>query len=196
MQQIYSEYSKNLIGSLLSFGGDHTVFNYGFNKVIKFSLIELLGGKKGLKKIEVDYCISKKYFGNFILDVEFVQSVDKKYYAVLQTKIIGHFLTKKDLIIPKVAEQYIDIYKSYKNLINSKYPQIDLIGRGGVFKDCLTNIMVDSNNTLYIIDTTLFDFSDSKVVSWLLTPFILCACWINNRRIYSFYNFIDSNAKK
>jgi hypothetical protein len=133
------QYNKSKRGKLLSFGSEHLVYSYDIDKVIKFSLIHFFyGKKKGLEWAHKELEISKKYFGEFLLNTEIVISQNKSYIAQLQPKIIGHHLTGKDLDNEILYQQFLKIIDGYQQMCKDGQPEIDLIGQKGVFKKCMS----------------------------------------------------------
>ena len=84
MEHVAEIYDKKKRGKCISWGTDHTVYVYDSNKVIKFSLADLVLGS------------NKKTLG-YLLDTQPVFSSKQKYVATIQEKIEGHFLAKEDL---------------------------------------------------------------------------------------------------
>ena len=95
MEHVAEIYDKKKRGKCISWGTYHTVYVYDSNKVIKFSLADLVLGSN--KKTLGDYEICKEYLGNYLLDTQPVFSSKQKYVATIQEKIEGHFLAKEDL---------------------------------------------------------------------------------------------------
>jgi hypothetical protein len=152
---IMDAYDKSKIGRLIAWGGDHLVYGYGEGYVLKFSFIDSILGKAGRAKNDHDYAIAKKYFGEFILDTQFVASANGLWRGKLQKKLTGHALTKKDLERGDVRRQFTEIMSAYKNLLDEGHVEIDLMGRHGIIFRTLSNIFVTSEDKLYIFDTSL-----------------------------------------
>ena len=181
------QYNKSKRGKLLSFGSEHLVYSYGIDKVIKFSLIHFFyGKKKGLEWAHKELEISKKYFGEFLLNTEIVISQNKSYIAQLQPKIIGHHLTGKDLDNKILYKQFLKIIDGYQQMCKDGQPEIDLIGQKGVFKKCMSNIFVLNNNQLVIMDATLFNTKCPIILKPIITCLRYLVLPIQNRRINQF----------
>ncbi|HAE36239.1 TPA: hypothetical protein DCX66_04075 [Candidatus Nomurabacteria bacterium] len=187
-------YDKGKIGELISWGGEHFVYNYGEDKVIKFSsLFYIIGKDKALLKLEKDYKICQEFFGGYILQTEAMVSPNKKYFVQVQPKINGRFLYSKDLENEEIRKQFIEIIDSYNKMIKSGDPEVDLIGRGGVLNPCLSNIFVTDNNKLKIIDATLLSvegFTFLRLYIFLLRKIVI---YIQNRTIKLFINKINNH---
>ena len=153
MQDIINIYYKDKIGQCISWGSDHTVYDYDKDKVIKFSLVDFLINSHN--KTLDDYATCKRFFGDYLLDTTFARSENHKFFAGIQEKIFGHYLSKEDFINESVKTQFKEISKAYFSMINEGCGEIDLIGSGGVFCSRLSNIFVTSNNQLHIIDSSI-----------------------------------------
>ena len=143
-------YDKSKIGKLISFGSDHIIYNYGADKVIKFSVIERFLGRNGREKVERDYIICKQFFGKYILDTEFKLSPDGKQIVDIQPKILGHYLAKEDLAEPFINSQFREIMEAYSALVAAGDAKIDFVGKDGVLKNCMSNIFVTPSGQLSI----------------------------------------------
>lgn len=180
-------YDNKKIGKLISWGGDHWVYEYGSDKVIKFSVLERLMGKEGHKKVIQDFLTAKTFFGEYVLETDVLNSATGKWYGAIQQKIVGaHFLTKKDLKNHEIKRQFLEIIKAYNKMLEAGYPPIDFIGRGGIFGFCLSNIFVAPNNRLFIFDVTLYEIKPPGIFHLFFIPIIFLALSVQNRRIKSF----------
>ena len=88
---------KTKIGRLIAWGGEHFVYEYDADRVIKFSTLYFFLGSKAKEKATQDYNTCKDFFGKYLLETEIAFSSNNKYIVHIQPKIAGHFLTKKDL---------------------------------------------------------------------------------------------------
>jgi|GEM_PF-791984 len=181
------QYNRRKKGKLLSFGSEHLVYSYDVDKVIKFSLIHFFyGKKKGLQWAHKELEISKKYFGEFLLNTEIVISQNKRYFGQLQPKIIGHHLTAKDLDNKILYQQFLKIVEGYHQMCKDGQPEIDLIGQKGILKKCMSNIFVLNNNQLVIMDATLFNTKCPIILKPIITFLRYLVLPIQNRRINQF----------
>jgi hypothetical protein len=187
------QYNKSKRGKLLSFGSEHLVYSYDIDKVLKFSLIHFFYGKtKGLKWAHKELEISKKYFGEFLLNTEIVISQNNRYFAQLQPKIIGHHLMEKDLDNKILYKQFLKIVDCYHQMCKDGQPEIDLIGQKGIFQKCMSNIFVLNNNKLVIMDATLFNTRCPIILKPIITCLRYLVLPIQNRRIDEFLAQKDS----
>jgi hypothetical protein len=175
---------KTKIGRLIAWGGEHFVYEYETDKVIKFSTLFFFLGSKAEEKAVQDYDTCKKYFGKYLLETEIAASSNSKHIVQKQPKIVGHLLTKKDLEHEYILKQFKEIVEGHHAMMKTKNAEIDLIGRAGVFRRCLGNIFVDQNNKLFIFDATLMEVTGIlKPIVCLLGTFIT---WRQNSTIQSF----------
>ena len=175
---------KTKIGQLIAWGGEHFVYEYETDRVIKFSTLYFFLGSKAKEKATQDYDTCKKYFGKYLLETEIAISSNNKYIVQIQPKIAGHYLTKKDLEHEYIQKQFKEIVNRYHTMIKTKNTEIDLIGRAGVFRRCLGNIFVTHSNELFIFDATLMKVTGFlKPIVFLIRIFIT---WRQNSTIKFF----------
>ena len=175
---------KTKIGRLIAWGGEHFVYEYDTDSVIKFSILYFFLGSKAKEKATQDYDTCKKYFGKYLLETEIAISSNNKHIVQIQPKIVGHFLTKKDLEHEYIQRQFKEIVNRYHSMIKTTNTEIDLIGRAGAFRRCLSNIFVTPNNELFIIDATLMEVTGFlKPIVFLIRTFIT---WRQNSTIKFF----------
>lgn len=182
-----NSYDRTKIGKLIAWGGEHFVYDYDKDKIIKFSIIEfILGRKKAEEKANQDYSNAKKFFGKYLLETEVVNSPSGRYIALIQPKIVGHYLSKKDLEIGFVWQQFKEIMDGYFKMIKAGNVEVDLIGRPGAFNRCMANIFVTNDNKLLIIEATSIDIK----YFFFLKPFFsllrICVLWRQNSTIKDF----------
>lgn len=185
-------YDKTKIRKLISWGGEHFVYNYGTDQVIKFSsLYFLLGLRKAKLKATEDYKICQEFFGQYILETKLVLSPCGKCLAHIQPKIAGHFLELKDLEEESIRKQFKEIMQDYNAMIKAGKKEIDFIGRMGLLKKQLSNIFVTQENKLKIIDATLLS-ADGVIVLRLYVRFLRkIVLAIQNRTLKAFFQKID-----
>ena len=172
---------KTKIGRLIAWGGEHFVYEYDNDRVIKFSILFFFLGSKAKEKAAQDYDTCKKYFGGYLLETEIAISSNNKHIVQIQHKIVGHYLTKKDLEHEYIQKQFKEIITGYHSMVKTTNTEIDLIGRAGAFRRCLSNIFVTPNNELFIIDATLMEVTGFlKPIVFLIRTFIT---WRQNSTI-------------
>lgn len=149
-------YDDVLIGRCIAWGSEHSVYDYAGDKVIKFSLIEKVLGEKGTEKIAHDLSVCRRFFGEFLLETQLAVSKDRRRTAVLQQKMSGHGLVKRNLRSAILKEQFEEILKRHDALTAAGYAAVDLIGQAGFYRRCFSNIWVVGDR-LRIIDASLIE---------------------------------------
>ncbi len=175
----YVPYDKNKIGKFLGWGGEHLVYKYGPNRVIKFSLHVWLAGQKAAEKLKRDYQIGQKYFAPYLLPTEILAWSQGKRAAEIQEKIQCRFLKSADLADPLIKKQFIDIIECCRRMELEIGAPFDLLGREGLFKikpDFLSNILVTPEQKLILIDFTILALKPSWR-DWPLWFLIKWAKW-------------------
>jgi hypothetical protein len=105
-------YDSNKVGKCIAWSGDHYVYEYGQNEVIKFSKFDFfLGKQKALEKSSLDREVCAKYFGTNYLDTKILFSTLNHKVAIIQPKIQGKFLSIEDLSDTLIKEQFQEIMK-------------------------------------------------------------------------------------
>ncbi len=148
-------YDQAKIGKCISWIGDHIVYEYGADSVIKFSKSDFLLGSS--KKSINDYEKSRAFFGEYILETLFVRSVNGRYGAAIQKKIFGRYLCLADMANIEIRMQCKDILEAYEKMKNSGAGEIDLIGYGGVFRPCFSNIFINADNKIILIESSIME---------------------------------------
>jgi len=153
-------YDNKKIGKLISAGSEHIIFEYGDDKVIKFSIINILIGRNmGFNRANNELHVCKKYFGDYILDTEILLSKNHRSVVEVQPKIKQRYLTINDMHSPSIRAQFMDIIQRYNELVSKENIELDLTGQAGLLKQRLSNIFILNNDTLKIIDATLLNVS-------------------------------------
>ncbi len=130
---------------------------YGPDHVVKISSLSSFLGKKLHAKLVRDHAICKKYFTDFVVETVDVTPVSGVPHTEIQPYIQGEMLRREHLRNPTIRAQFDKVVGAMMQMKEDGCPQIDLIGNGGVFKQRLSNIIIDTNNALHIIDTTLYE---------------------------------------
>jgi hypothetical protein len=181
-------YDKDKIGKLVGWGGEHLVFNYENDSVIKFSLHICLAGKKAVAKLKRDYEMGQKYFAPYILPTEILTWKNEKRAAEIQEKIKCRFLRLADLSDPLIKKQFIDMMERYQQMEREIGAPFDLLGREGLFKikpDFLSNILVMPEHKLTLIDFTLLELKPSWF-DWPIWFLIRWAKWKQEKILRKF----------
>jgi hypothetical protein len=184
-------YDKKKIGKFIGWGGEHVVFAYDSDKVIKFSLHVWLSGRSAVEKIKTDYAAGQRYFASYLLPTEILVYKDGRACAEIQPKIACRFLERKDLESPLIKRQFDDIMSRYQRMERETGLVFDLFGREGLFRfrpQFISNILVTSEDKLVLIDFTLLYLEKIK---WRELPILLIikwAAWRQRKLLKSFIN--------
>ncbi len=156
-------YDDKLIGKLLAWVGDHSVYEYGNDRVIKFSKFDyFIGVQEARRKYVSDYEICRKHFGDYILETDVMASADGSRVAKIQPKISGRFLTKRSLTSEGVKTQLRQFLARYDEFAGPAF--FDLVGHQGIVRPCLSNIYITPGGVLKVFDATLFDIRELPVL--------------------------------
>lgn len=150
-------YDRSKIGKCISWIGDHMVYEYGDSSVIKFSKSDFLLGS--IKKSADDYAICSSYFGKYILETKIVASPNGRYHASIQPKIAGTYLCPSHMADSAIRDQVREILAAYDRMIQDGKGEMDLIGYGGVFKNCFSNILIPDDHALTVIDASIMEMN-------------------------------------
>jgi|GEM_PF-2199811 len=167
-------YDKTKVGKFIGWGGEHLVFNYGEDKIIKFSLHVLIAGKTAVQKKVRDYEIGRKYFDPYLLPTEIIAWKDGRRAVEIQQKINCRFLKLADLDNSLIKKQFIDIMERCQRMAKEIGAPFDLLGREGLLAvdpDFLSNILVTPANRLVLIDFTILSLEQVKlreIFIWLI----------------------------
>ncbi len=181
-------YQPERIGAMLAWVGDHFVYDYGTDQVIKFSKFDrMIGQEKAREKSVAEYELCKKYFGDFLLETRIVVSPDGRRVAKLQPKISGRFLKKADLADERIQAQWVALLRCYDQYVASGAPFLDLLGQMGVWRRCLSNIYVTPEHALVLFDATVFTPGDFPRWQWpLVYVLLVVARVLQGRRVEEF----------
>ncbi len=183
-------YDKNKIGKFIGWGGEHLVFEYEDDKVIKFSMHVWLIGKTAVKKKIEDYKIGSKYFSKYLIPID-IRTWSKGRRAVeIQQKVNCRFFHRLDLKNPTLRHQFEDIITRYQRMKSDLGYGFDMFGREGLLgrrgKDEISNILVTEKEKLILIDFTAMHIRPI----WYEWPLWLFIKWARRRQEYLLHKFI------
>ena len=166
-------YSRQKINKFIGWGGEHLVFAYGANSVIKFSLHVWLSGQSAVEKLKKDYELGQKYFGQYILPTDILTWKNSRKVVEIQEKIECRFLEKKDLKDHLIKKQFDDIIQRYQKMEQETGLLFDLFGREGLLglrPNKISNILVTPSNNLILIDFTILELKPliREIPLWLI----------------------------
>lgn len=149
-------FDPSLIGKRIASGADRRVYRYGDDKVIKISSLHFLTGDRLHKKLARDYQTCKFYLPEFVVDTQDVTQGDGKHIEI-QPFIRGEPLRKAHCRSPKVRQQLQRIAAVAERMEEDGHPLLDLIGHHGMLGSTLSNILIDADEKLHLVDTTLLE---------------------------------------
>ncbi|MBD3244717.1 MAG: hypothetical protein GF335_01860 [Candidatus Moranbacteria bacterium] len=113
-------YNKEKIKQRLAVSGEHIVYRYGKDQVIKFPYgpIHLVDKRDSLNKIKSETPLIKKYFSDFIVAYEilFYQKNKQKTYCIIQDFVKGRSLKLKDKKNPQIKAQLKKLIKANEKM--------------------------------------------------------------------------------
>lgn len=166
------------------FSGDHSVYEYDNDKVIKFSKIDFfLGFENALTKTIADQTACAQFFGEYLVPTQITVSPEGHRIALIQPRIQSRSFTKEDLQEADIRRQFIDVMDRYHAMVASGSLRIDLVGHEGVLKGRFGNMCITPEGRLRIFDTTSVDLARSLSGKILMYPLVRLFIWIQNHII-------------
>jgi hypothetical protein len=153
-------YDPAKVGKRIAWGRSHAVYQYGDDEVLKVPRLERWLGARLEDRLERDISICREFFGEYFLDTRLVGSPDGKTIAAIQPAIAGHYLRKSDVADFDIKRRLDDFIGRYESMIKAGHAPVDLIGQGGVFRRCLSNVLVLEDKRLKLFDASILDTKD------------------------------------
>ena len=178
-------YNFKKIGKFLGSGGEHLVFAYGADNVIKFSMHVWITGRSVVRNILADHKLALKYFEPYYVAPELhVWDAERKMVEI-QPRVHGRHLHKKDLVRPKIREQLRDIVERHDRMHEAEGRPFDFFGFHGIvgLRDSshLSNILITPDDSLKIVDFSTMHRKPSYWHDWLIWFFIR---WARDRQAH------------
>jgi hypothetical protein len=176
MDRVITGYNQQEIGACIARLGDHRVYRYGEDEVIKFSQFDWCRTADDLVAYyQSEISVLMEAFGAYMVPTQVVVSANRKRVALLQPLIEGTPLRKTDLHDAAVARQ-LQVVVTALHATQKDGEYIDLVGGGkNFFAAALGNIFITSDGCLQIIDVTVLRTKDFWVlvrpVVWLIICF-------------------------
>lgn len=184
-------YDKTKIGKFLGYGGEHIVYEYGDDKVIKFSLHMAISGRVAIRKKVSDYEIGRQYFNEYLLATEIIEWRNGRRAVEIQEKIAHRFFHKDDLRNPVLRRQFDDIMARYRRMEADTGWVFDLFGREGLLSlrrpQKISNILV-SGEQLRLNDFTLLAIT----ARWWELPLLAFIHWAQRRQAKLLERFLEN----
>lgn len=183
-------YDKTNVGKFLGYGGEHLVYEYGADKVIKYSLHIAISGRSAVQKKVRDYEIGRLYFNEYLIPTEIIEWNDGRWAVELQEKVQHRFLRRDDLDNEAIRTQFDDIMARYRQLEAETGETFDLFGREGLLAwrkpSYISNILVREGDRLALNDFTLLSIRP-RWWEWPLWAFIR---WARGRQAKLLQHFL------
>lgn len=161
-------YPKEKVGRLLKIGGEHLVYQYGEDQVIKFPNLlarVLFNQQKLAEKKKADLQLAKKYFSDYLLATEYLPLINSKYsYCLIQPKVLVRPLLLKDLENKYIKEQFLAIIAINDIIKEQEKVSFDFLGawrlilNGLVSNKSINNLMITNNEKIIILDTVFLEY--------------------------------------
>lgn len=181
-------FNKEKIGRLANFGGEHLVYLYGDDKVIKFPnfLVSLLfdGNKYAFKKAR-DLSLGKKYFNEFLVETKcYLTPGETKPYYLIQPLVKARPLVDSDLNDKHIKTQFFKIIEINKALKKQEGLSFDFYGARRMFFGYLfnnhriDNLLLAEDENIIIVDVVFMEYNNCDWSKLLC----LISRWANTRQ--------------
>ena len=173
-------YNQQKIGNKIATAGEHVVYKYGDNQIIKFPSgpIHYVNPNEARTKIINELSLANKYLKEFLVNTELrtYQKQGKNKYCIIQDYIIGRPLELKDMQDGRLKYQFKKLIKNNNLMyLNSRYT-LEFFGLRGLllhrFFPRMENVIVTQENNIKIIDfgmiSSLNMVSSSPILRWFI----------------------------
>lgn len=175
-------YDSSLVGRFLGSGGEHIVFAYDRDLVIKYSLHFTVTGAGAIEKKRSDYKLADTYFKEYVVPVDIRDWNNGSKAVEIQQRVECRHLYVKDLAMPEVYEQFQDILVRYKKMHEETGKLFDFFGFFGLIgfrlRHSIGNVRITSENKLVIVDFATMHL----VPQWYEWPLWLFIEWAKGRQ--------------
>jgi hypothetical protein len=162
-------FDKEEIGKLIKIGGEHLVYFYGRDQVIKFPnfLARVLFNHSHLaQKKKADFALAKKYFPQYLLETECNLNESRwPSYNLIQPFIKARPLSFKDLANGAIKKKFIEILsindkiKKEQNLSFDFYGAWRLLFHEIIPSHTINNLMLTLDNQIVILDVVFLEYN-------------------------------------
>jgi len=168
--------NKRKIGKIIALGGEHLVLNYSKDCVIKipFGLRYFLRPRQYTARIQEDYAILKKYFGDYFIETEVRVNKRRDWYVLVQKKYHGRSFVQKDLAKAEYKKQLCDILEANAKMKEESNITWEFFGAWAlVFSkgEKISNIMAE-NGKLIMIDIGLIYLNNAHNTHWIIRTIV------------------------
>jgi len=167
----YIPFDEGKVGKRLSISGEHSVYKYGENQVIKFPVgpIYYADPEEAYQKVSNEARLAESYLRDFIVPFEVLTYIKKgkKKYCIIQKYIEGRPLTIKDMRDPNLRAELKRLTDANNIMYNSSGFTVEFFGIKRLvwhaFSPKMENVLLMPNGKLKIIDFGMI--SDTMMVS-------------------------------
>jgi hypothetical protein len=189
-------FDEKLVGKFIAAGGEHKVYRYGDDKVIKFPFGPRywFNPAKYCENLQRDELIVRRYFGEYLVqrEIHFFFEISKPSYVIIEPKLPGRHLRRDDLKNKKVLKQFEEIVEINNSLIKQEDLSVEIYGLRGLLikgKWEASNIMFNpENKKLYLTDAGIMHFGRNKDQQILIS---LATVWATRRQKKLIKHFLN-----
>ncbi|MBD3238233.1 MAG: hypothetical protein GF332_01150 [Candidatus Moranbacteria bacterium] len=173
-------YQKSKIKRLISISGEHIVYAYGDQHVIKFPSgpIHLVSSKDALNKVKKEDQLQQKYLKQYQVPYQlcFYKKNGRPTYCVIQKYIQGRAFKIKDLKNPNLKQKLRSLIKANNLMYKQTSYILELFGIKSLFFHFwlrkMENVFVVNQNQLKIIDLGLIS-DKAKITKSLILRLVI-----------------------
>lgn len=173
-------FNEKKIGHRLRVSGEHKVFKYGKNEVIKFPAGPIFYFKRqdAISKIKRDHRLIKTHLKKYTAqsEIHYFKKDDKGTYCIIQEFIKGRPLEISDLNNKEIKKKFKELVERNNKMIKEEGFSLEFFGIYSLilhfFLKRMDNVIVAFNNKLYITDLGLISKKKPISSSIILSLFI------------------------
>lgn len=161
-------FDKKKIGRLIKIGGEHLVYQYGHDQVIKFPNFlakTLFNNRKLAEKKKSDFSLAEKYFPEYLLKTDcLIGDEINKLYCLIQPLVNIRSLIKNDLKDKEIKENFEKILTINKQIKEKEGLSFDFFGAWRLlFNEILpmssvNNILLTPEKKIIILDVVFLEY--------------------------------------
>lgn len=163
-------YTKENVGKKIATGGEHKVYYYGEDKVIKFPFGPRywFGREQYCENLKRDEHIVRQYFGGYLVEreINFFTQKNQASYIIIEPFLTGRHLQRKDLKDPQVKEQFEELVNINQQFMKQENLSAEFFGIKGLLlhgKSEAANIMFDpETKKITLTDAGIMHFGKHK----------------------------------
>ncbi len=155
-------YNKELIGKILSVGGEHMVFYYDTDKVIKFPIGPryLISPGRHCENLKRYDRIINNYFSEFLIEkdiVFFKRRGIMPSYVIVERYVKGRHLRYDDLYSDRIREKFFYLLNRNREMVKNEGMSLDILGIWNLsgftrVREFANIILEDKTENIYLLD--------------------------------------------